>query len=355
MLTGLHLLRQGVDAAARDRVLDLVERQARHLNRLVDDLLDASRIAIGRMQVRQERLDLARLVRTTAEDCRGTVEQLGRTLTVVTPETPVWVQGDDMRLSQAVHNLLDNAAKFTESGGQVRIEVVKGSREAFVRVLDTGVGIDAEMLRRVFEVFAQADQTLDRARGGLGLGLAVVKGVIDLHGGRVHVYSDGPGRGAEFTFWLPVQEEPAAVSGSIQRDGKPADGRRARVVLVEDNRDAADSLCLLLEALGYDVTVAYTGPEGVRVAGERRPGVVISDIGLPGLDGYGVAEALRRDPATAHALLIALSGYNQDEDFRRAREAGFDHYLVKPASPEEIQRLLPDEESAPGREQTGSW
>ncbi len=344
LLTGLHVLRHGAEAAAREQALDAAERQVRHLARLVDDLLDASRINAGRMQLRRERLDLARLVRTVAEDHRPALEEAGLVLTVATPDVPVWAQGDDTRLSQAVHNLLDNATKFSEVGGQVALQVVvsEGGEEACVAVRDTGIGIEAEALPGLFDAFTQADRTLARARGGLGLGLAVVKGVIALHGGRVRAFSEGPGRGAELTFFLPMEQEPPAlaVETTRRKEAPPRACGRLRVVVVEDNKDAANNLRILLEAMGHEVAVAYTGPEGVRIAGELRPSVVISDIGLPGLDGYGVAAALRRDPGTARALLIAISGYGEDADVRRGREAGFDHYLIKPAPPEDLLRLL---------------
>jgi PAS domain S-box-containing protein len=340
LLTSVHVLRQpDSPGPARAASLDRIERQVRHLSRLVDDLLDVSRITRGQVQLHRERLDLARLVRTTVEDCRAGVEQAGLTLDIQAPPTPVWVVGDPTRLAQVFHNLLDNAAKFTARGGliEVRQGVDEGQRQAVVAIRDTGEGIAPELLGRIWEVFAQADRSLDRASGGLGLGLALVKGLVGLHHGQVCAASAGPGHGTEMIVRLPLEPEPAAL-----RDAAavlPA-GQRLRVVVIEDSRDAADSLRLLLEVLGNEVRVAYTGPDGVRAASAWKPDVVISDIGLPGLDGYGVATQLRRHPATARALLIGLSGYGREEDIRRAGEAGFDHYLVKPAAPEQLLRLL---------------
>jgi signal transduction histidine kinase len=268
LLTGLHVLRQG-NPAAREQALDTAERQVRHLSRLIDGLLDASRFTLGRMLLKKQRLDLARLVRTVVEDRRPALEQARLTVQVLTPQVPVWVKGDDTRLSQVLHNLIDNAGKFTEAGGTVTVRLVPGEQEVSVAVIDTGIGIDADTLPRLFDVFAQADQTLDRSRGGLGLGLALVKGVIELHGGRVQAQSAGRGQGAEFTFWLRVEPEPAVLCTltppappSIGQ-GKPAGP--LRVVVIEDNRDAADALCLLLRNLGYEVAAAYTGPDGVRL------------------------------------------------------------------------------------------
>jgi CheY-like chemotaxis protein len=337
---GLHLLRHpSTEGRMREQALDSAERQVRPLGRLVDDLLDASRVSSGQLQLQRQRLDLARLVRLSAEDRRFCLEQAGLALSIVTPEVPVWVNGDDTRLSQAIHNLLDNAGRFTDRGGRVSIRLEASASEAAVTVIDTGIGIEPEMLPALFNVFVQARQTLERPRGGLGLGLSVVKGVIEMHGGRVHAFSDGPGQGAVFTLWLPVEPEPAALVATSQEAPAPPEGR-LRLLVIEDNRDAADSLRMFLELLGHEVAVAYSGAEGVRLAREIQPAAVISDIGLPGLDGYGVAGALRRDPATRDAMLIGVSGYGQEEDIRRAREAGFDHYLVKPAPPEQLQKLL---------------
>jgi PAS domain S-box-containing protein len=342
VLTGVRVARQaGADDRAREQALVMVERQARHLTRVVDDLLDVSRLTRGRVQLRPERLDLARLIRTTAEDARPLLEQGGLALAVQTPQTPVWVQGDPTRLAQVFQNLLDNAAKFTSRGGRVEVAagVDEARQQAVVTVRDSGVGIEPDMLRRIWEIFAQADHSLDRASGGLGLGLALVRGLVELHGGRVEAASAGPGRGAEFTVRLPVVPEPAALTATGPTPGHAA-GARLRVLVVEDNRDAADSLKLLLDLLGHEAKAAYTGPEGVRLAQDWSPDVVVCDIGLPGLDGYGVARQLRLHPGTAQARLVALTGYGSDEDRRRSRQAGFDYHLTKPADPDALAELL---------------
>jgi PAS domain S-box-containing protein len=342
LLPSVHILRQaGASPGNQGELLERMERQLRHLGRMVDDLLDVSRLTRGQVQLRLERLDLARLVRTTAEDRRPLLEQRGLALAVRTPQTPVWVQGDATRLAQVFNNLLDNAAKFTERGGRVDVglTVNEGQRQATVTVRDTGVGIDPDMLPRIWTVFAQADRSLDRARGGLGLGLAVVRGLVELHGGQVQAASEGPGRGAEFTVRLPVVPEPPALTATTTAAAGPT-GARLRVLIVEDNRDAAGSLKMLLELLGHETRVASTGPEGVRVAKDWTPDIVLCDIGLPGLDGYGVARELRLDPTTARARLVALTGYGSDDDRRRSRQAGFDHHLTKPAEPEILLGLL---------------
>jgi PAS domain S-box-containing protein len=341
LLNGLQILRQPAAAPqSQAHARDMMERQLRHLARLVDDLLDVSRISRGKVQLRCERIDLARHARTAAEDRRPVLERAGLALVVETPETPVWVTGDPTRLAQIVNNLLDNSAKFSDGGRKVTVRVTAGAarRQAALSVRDEGVGIEPEMLPRLFNVFAQADRSLDRTRGGLGLGLALVKGLAELHGGEVEAFSEGPGKGAEFTVRLPLAEEPAALAPKAEAPRRS--GERHRILVVEDSKDAAESLRLLLELLGHEVRVAYTGPQGVAAAKVWRPDIVLCDIGLPGLDGYGVARELRLNPTTARARLLALTGYGQDEDRRRSREAGFDYHLVKPADPEELQRLL---------------
>ena len=341
LLTGLHVLRRsGGDRPAIEQAGSMMERQVRHMARLVEDLLDVSRVAQGKIRLRRERLDLARLVRTTAGDRRHALTDVGVALTVETPETPVWLTGDATRLAQVLSNLLDNAAKFTDRGGRVEVKLTadESRRWAELRVRDTGVGIEPELLARLFEPFSQADRSLHRTKGGLGLGLALVKGLTELHGGKVRASSEGPGRGSEFLIRLPLEGEPAALSDQI-REPRPSKEQR-RILVVEDNRDAADTLRMLLELLGHEVRVAYTGPDGVRMAEEWRPAVVLSDIGLPGLDGFGVARALRGNPATAQARLIAVTGYGSEDDRRLARESGFDHLLTKPADPGVLQQLL---------------
>jgi PAS domain S-box-containing protein len=338
IFNGLHLLRLAAQAQEREQVGTMVERQVRHLARLIDDLLDVSRLTRGKVRLQQERLDLARVARAAVEDHRPAAAQAGLELAVQTPETPVWVRGDAHRLLQVVGGLLDNAIKFTDRGGRVEVRLAVEGGQAVLRVTDTGLGMEPEMLARLFEPFSQADRSLHRSRGGLGLGLALARGLVELHGGTIRAHSAGPGRGAEFVVGLPVQPEPPALAGPVQeaRHG----GQPLRILIVEDNRDAADSLRLLLEVAGHQVRVAYAGLPGVEVARAWRPDAVICDIGLPGLDGYGVARRLRQHPETARAQLIAVTGYGSEEDRRRARESGFDHFFTKPADPAELQEVL---------------
>jgi PAS domain S-box-containing protein len=338
--TSLHILKtRGGDWSVLEQVRGMMERQVNHLGRLVDDLLDLSRISLGKVRVRNDRLDLAQVVRRTLEAHREAFAGRQVALRLDCPDMPVWVSGDETRLAQILDNLLANALKFTPASGHVKVTVTTNpDGQTTVSVADNGIGISPEMLPHLFEAFSQADHTLDRSQGGLGLGLTIVKGLAELHGGSVRAESAGLGQGSVFTVTLPQAREPPSPTMAPLATQSAA--VQLRVLVVEDNRDAADSLCLLLRLVGYDVMVAYSGPEGVRAAEEKRPDVVICDIGLPGMDGYRVAAALRGNPATAAARLIALTGYGQEIDRSRAMEAGFDEHLTKPADPVVVQRIL---------------
>lgn len=340
VLNGLHLLRlAGSDRSVADRAREMMERQIRHMARLVDDLLDVSRISRGKIQLRFERLNLVQLAATTAEDRRSLVEQAGLELVLQLPEGAVWVNGDSTRLAQVIYNLIDNAVKFSSRGKTVTVAVSsdQAKREGALTVCDQGIGIEPDLLPRVFDVFSQADHSLERERGGLGLGLALVKGLTELHNGTVEAHSAGAGQGARFVIRLPLVE-PEAVS-SVAATSQPTSEHR-RVLVIEDNRDAADMLRMVLEIQGHEVRTAYNGPEGVRLASDWRPDVVLCDIGLPGLDGYAVARALRGDPSTARSRLIAITGYGGEENRRHALRAGFDQHLTKPVSPDQLQQAM---------------
>jgi len=317
----------------------VIERQVVHLTRLVDDLLDVTRISRGKIQLRRERLDLHDVVHRAVEDNRWLFEQNGVELQVSVPEVPLWIDGDRTRIAQVIGNLLHNSAKFTQPGGEAAVSVEANEEvgQAIVRVRDTGVGIAPEMLPRVFEPFAQADSTLDRSKGGLGLGLALVKGLVEMHGGTVSVESEGLGKGAEFTVRLPL--ESAELPPSAPLPG-PAAGGPLRVLVIEDNVDAAESLREALELGEHTVEVAFSGADGIAKARAFRPDVVLCDIGLPGMDGYEVARTMRADPALRATRLVALTGYAGPEDVVRSREAGFDVHLAKPPTLEKIEEAL---------------
>ena len=276
------------------QVCGMIERQVTHLARLVDDLLDVSRISRGKILLRKVQLDLVPLVRTAVEDHRSLLEGTGLKLSGDLLEEPLWMIGDPTRLAQVVGNLLQNANKFTDAGGNVtvRLRADLESGTAVLTVQDTGIGMEADLLGRLFEPFRQADRSLDRSRGGLGLGLALVKGLVELHGGSVRSASAGLGLGSEITITLPLCKRLSPLEES--RSPRAVRGKSLQVLVIEDNRDAAESLRLLLQLFGHQVTVAFTGTAGVEVARQLRPDVVLCDIGLPGgLDGYGVARALR--------------------------------------------------------------
>jgi PAS domain S-box-containing protein len=329
----------GADEARARQMRDMIERQVTHMARLIDDLLDVSRIARGKVRLHVERCDLVAIVRNVADDYRPIFAAGGLALAVALPGEPLWLQGDATRLAQVVGNLLSNASKFTPPGGRVDMTVHAEGRAAVIEVRDTGMGIEPAMLEHVFEPFIQADLGLDRSKGGLGLGLALVRGLVALHGGTVEARSDGIGQGATFALRLPLGA-PAAPAGQGPASDAVQPGRGLRILIIEDNRDAADSLQELLTLLGHEAAVAYAGPAALELAPRFRPDVVLCDIGLPGLDGFEVARALRQDPVTRGAYLVAQTGYGQDEDRRRTRAAGFDQHLRKPVALEDIQRIL---------------
>jgi PAS domain S-box-containing protein len=323
-----------------DHMREIIDRQVGYMARLLDDLLDVSRISSGRIALKRSRIDLSALVRTTLEDARLGFEKVGLRLDAEVPDEPLWVNGDPTRLAQILTNLLNNALKFTPVDGRVAVRLRRDPEraQAILTVSDTGIGLAPEMLDKVFEVFVQADRAPDQARAGLGLGLALVKGLVQLHGGTVRAQSLGPDRGAEFEVALPLD---ATTPSGIRAVGAPARVPSRRVLIIEDNLDSADSLCTALRLRGHQATVAYTGPEGLAKARQFEPEIVLCDIGLPGhMDGYGVARALRRDLMLGSVLLIALTGYGQEEDRRHALEVGFDLHLRKPVSPADLEKLF---------------
>ncbi len=323
--------------AAR-RALAVIDRQTRQLTRLVDDLLDVNRISTGKMQLRRVTLDVVDLLRRTVDDHLALFLERQVDLDTAWPCEPLWIDADPARISQAVANLLQNAAKFTAPHGRVTLSVTAGASEARIVVRDSGVGIDPDLLARIFEPFTQADRTLDRSGSGLGLGLALVAGITQLHGGTVSVSSDGPGRGAEFTIVLPLVA-PAPVRADAS--GVPQRASARRILVVEDNVDSADSLQALLELFGHAVDVAYSGSAGIERFHAAPYDVVICDIGLPGLSGYEVARRLRMaERGARRSVLIALTGYGSEDEVQRAHEAGFDAHLTKPVNLDVLRQLL---------------
>ncbi len=326
---------QALDARA------IIDRQVTHLSRLVDDLLDVTRITRGKIELQREGIELAELVRRTVDDHRAGFEARGIRLEARFEPGPFWLDADPARLVQIASNLLGNAQKFTPAGGMVSVSVEGRGSQAALCVRDTGAGIPPELISGLFEPFAQAPQTMERGRGGLGLGLAMVKGLVELHGGTVQLRSEGIWRGTEATVLLPLAGAPARPSP----DAEPPPRRGRRVLVIEDNVDAAATLGKALGLMGHDVRVTHLGVLGLELARSFRPAVVICDLGLPKMDGYAVAAAFRADPALRETRLIALSGYARPEDRRRAATAGFDHHVAKPPRMEELRRLIAE---APG-------
>ena len=327
----------------RKRAIAAAERQVLHQAMLIDDLLEAARVTRGEIELQCENLDLAKLVRETAEGYRESLKHDGRRLELALSDEPLRVRGDRLRISQVLSNLLDNAAKFTQAGGRIAVRAARtaGGRRAEVSVRDDGAGIEPEVLPYVFEVFTQGDHTLDRSLGGLGVGLAVVKGLIEMHGGEVEARSAGPGTGSEIVFRIPLEN--AAAAAERQPAAMAHSGRK--VLVVEDNPDAGAMMRDFLELSGHEVELAATGTDGLEAARQFHPEVVLCDLGLPGMSGYEVAEELRRDPSTRSAKLIAVTGYGREEDRRRSKAAGFDIHLTKPVDPVRLRALL---EERPG-------
>jgi PAS domain S-box-containing protein len=318
---------------------DVVERQVVQLSRLVDDLLDVARINSGKIRLRLEAVDLRGVVTAAVEETRPAIDARQQELHVDVPAGPLVLQGDAARLTQVLANLLSNAAKFTPRQGKISIVAERQGSECVVRVRDSGVGIDPEMLPSIFDIFTQADTTEGRSHGGLGIGLALVKTLIEMHGGQVGAESGGPGRGAEFSIRLPLLKDqqnrlPAPASQPLPPH------RPCCVLVVDDNRDSAESMARLIRQWGHDVHVAFTPQKGLEAARTHRPRVVLLDIGMPGMDGYEVGRQMRRLPGLDGAVFVAVTGYGQDDDRRRTREAGFNHHWVKPASLDAVETLL---------------
>jgi PAS domain S-box-containing protein len=319
---------------------ETIEQEVQQMRRLLDDLLDVSRIRRGLIQLKMAPCDLGRIVRQVAESRRPILEESGLNLSLRLPEPSLYVAGDTTRLAQIVGNLLDNANKFSNRDGQVSVTVTEeaDSRSVILKIRDNGIGIEPEMLARVFEPFVQSEKSLNHSSTGLGLGLALIKGLVELHGGEVWSSSDGPGRGSEFTVRLPLIDVPVAVVTSKELPAKASQCRR--ILVIEDNLAAAQSLKTFLAKTGHTVEVALSGSSAVVAALKFAPEVVLCDIGLPGLDGYAVARSLREHPKLKPVYLIAMSGYGQEYDQRRALEAGFDKYLTKPIDLSELERLF---------------
>ncbi len=336
----LQILRLSPDRKTREDARCLMQRQLEQMVRLVDDLLDLSRISGGKLELRKEQVSLAEVVNSAVETSRPLIDHMGHELTVTLPNQTITVDADLSRLAQVFSNLLNNSAKYTDRGGRIWLTVEQEGSDVLVSVKDSGIGIAANQLPRLFEMFSQVDSSLERSQGGLGIGLTLVKRLVELHDAQIEVRSEGLGQGAEFVVRLPVVVRASAPPVPAEEEEPAAPKSSLRILIVDDNRDGADSLVMLLRIMGNDTRTAYDGQQGVDVAEEFRPEVMLLDIGLPKLNGYEACRRIRQQPWGKSVVLIAMTGWGQEDDRRRSQEAGFDHHMVKPVDPQDLMKLL---------------
>ncbi|WP_164103875.1 hybrid sensor histidine kinase/response regulator [Candidatus Laterigemmans baculatus] len=338
--SSLDLMRlAGNDPTLSAEVCEVLEAQVRQMVHLVDDLMDVSRITRGKLVLRKSRMDLAIAVRSAVDAAKGLIDDSGHQLTVELPEQPLWLEADPTRLTQVFSNLLNNAAKYTQRNGRIWLTVEQQPEVAVVTIRDNGTGIPGHMLESIFSMFTQVDHSLERGQGGLGIGLTLVKTLVEMHDGSITVHSDGEGHGSEFVVRLPLvasADEPAAAASSEP----PKTSQRLQVLVVDDNEDAAKMLAMIVRALGHEVQTAHDGSQAVERAAASRPDVVLMDLGMPRMNGYEAAQKIREQEWGKEVLLVALTGWGQEEDRRRTKAAGFDHHLVKPVESAVLQQLF---------------
>jgi PAS domain S-box-containing protein len=338
----LNILHAANDATpSAYRLYEMMERQVGNLVRLVDDLLEMSRISTGKIELRRDIVDLTAVIRSAVETSRPLIDAAGHELNLSLPPEPLAVDVDPMRISQVLANLLNNAAKYTKPGGKIWLTAAKAADSAQMSLRDNGVGIPGNMLPEIFDMFTQIDRDRKQAQGGLGIGLALAKKLIEMHGGAIEARSNGPGEGSEFLIRLPLAHKNAqSLRIDSARDQTRTLPSVHRVLVVDDNADAATSLGLLLETLGNDVQVAQDGPSALRLLDAYRPQIVFLDLGMPGMSGYEVAKKMRENPAFDNITLVALTGWGQEDDRRRTQQAGFDYHLVKPMGIAPVKEVL---------------
>jgi PAS domain S-box-containing protein len=340
IMTAGEVLHHTVPDAQAQKLTGVVRRQTGALARMVDDLLDVSRVTMGKIQLVTEPLLLSVVVRRAADAIRDAMIKQNLRFDVDIDDDPVWLKGDATRLEQVLSNLLNNAVKFTPPGGRVTLDARAQGDDVIIRVADTGIGIPPAVLPRVFDLFVQADTSLDRAKSGLGIGLALVQKLVALHGGSVTASSAGAGQGSEFVVRLPVSDDEVTAA-----DAPPAPlaaSTRLRVLVVDDQRDVADAVVMMLESIGHDAVALYDGATAIAASREQRPDVMFVDVGMPGMTGYELARQIRRDPKLSRTYLVALTGYGRDEDRARAEEAGFDVHVTKPLAEPRLRAVLSD-------------
>jgi two-component system CheB/CheR fusion protein len=338
--TAVEIMRLApADPALVEKARATIERQLLHLVRITDDLLDVARITQNRVDLRRERLDLRAVVEGAIEACRPMVDAQGLTLTLDIPPQPLWIVADFTRMAQAFSNLLNNAAKYTEPGGQIRVSMEATGSNASVTVADTGLGIPPDLLPRIFDMFTQLPAHRDRAQGGLGIGLTLARRLVELHGGTIEASSDGVGKGSRFIVRLSTAPEAGHEPADAEAPRDAEATSACRVLIAEDNRDAAEMMRLMLTFKGHDVRVAADGIEAIALAERFVPHIAFVDIGMPRMDGYGAARGIR-ERLGSNVVLVAVTGWGQDEDKRLSREAGFDHHVTKPPEPDVLERLI---------------
>jgi len=348
--SGLEVMRlASATPEAIERTRIIMDRQLSQLVRLVDDLLDVSRITYGKLELRKERIDLAKVLYSALETSRLTIEKMGHHLNVTLPPEPVILEADFTRLAQIFLNLLTNAAKYSEPRGEIWLTAQLDGAEAVISVRDRGIGIASQQLPHIFDLFSQIDRSLEKAQGGLGIGLMLVKRLVEMHGGSVEAKSAGVGLGSEFIVRLPTVRSSSAVADPAALEcataGEPS---RGRVMIADDNSDAAVTAQIFLELMGFEVATARDGVQAVELANAFHPSVILLDIGMPGLNGYEACRRIHQQPWSAESTFIALTGWGKDEDREKSRAAGFDHHLVKPVDPAALEHLL-EEATAKGR------
>lgn len=338
--TGLEVIRMAVDDPATvERTRAMMERQAHQMIRLIDDLLDLSRITQGKLNLKKARIDLADVLGSAVDAIRPAIDEAGHALHVSLPDSPIWLDGDPNRLAQVFANILNNASKYTTASGEIWLRAAREADQAVISIKDTGLGIPAAMQQRIFEMFAQIDRPIELGYTGLGIGLTLVKRIVEMHHGSISVHSAGSNLGSEFTVRLPVSAEAPAGEASSAGTGTSV-APRHRVLVVDDNRDSAQLLGLVLKVLGNEVCLAHDGTEAVQAAEEFLPSVILMDLGMPKMNGYEAARTIRQQSWSDNMVLVALTGWGQEEDKLRTQEAGFNYHLTKPAEPAAIQRLL---------------
>lgn len=339
---GINILKMSPQSTGDKNILDMMDRQVSHLVRLIDDLLDVSRFSKGKINLNKETLQIQEVISLALETSRPAIDQHNHELAVSIPDTNLYVFADRNRISQAVSNLLNNAAKYTQPGGKISLTVSQNEKEVTIDITDNGIGIPKDMQDKIFDLFTQIDHHDKKAKGGLGIGLALVKQLVALHNGNITVHSDGCGKGATFTLHLPLTAAPVQTERCISppsTDDTLTDNP-LRILVVDDNLPSAETTGWMLEMIGHQITLAHDGDSAIQKANELHPDAILLDIGLPGMDGYDVCKALRQNPAFKDTLIIAQTGWGQEKDKQLAKAAGFDHHLVKPFSIDQLSELL---------------